>query len=350
MKNNFITLLTLLLSVNLFSQSTDLDKFYFKTESLLLPAYYFPEEERTFYINVSANKTGISFDAEQININGYKRDSENKTGIEIEVYLPNGFNPGEPEVVKRTETIKDRNDNTIQVNYYKVNRRYNYGTFNKAIIKDRGIKKALLLSYEQEYATKEYESSEQAIDEYNLKKGEWNEDFRKRVVQSNYIDINSYFNKLLGYTIYREEIKLWLLGSTKNPEYEKHQQALEIIQNAFKDVKYNYLPEDIEERLKPAILIFEELLQKYREDNKKSKKIRYASYYNLMKIYYCIDNFNKAVEYANLLINNGYDKKDGSNMLEEINKKREGMNLNKVKSLHFDIQNYNEYAIKHKQY
>ncbi|TWP25252.1 hypothetical protein ETU10_01055 [Apibacter muscae] len=343
MKFLFIVVTSILLSVNLYSQSTNLDKFYYNTESILLPSNYYPEQERLFYVNVTQNNTGVDFDVEKININGFKRVLESNLGIEIEISLPSGFKADEPQIVERVEIITDKNDNEKKIRFYKVKRKYNYGGFNYAKIKD--LKSTLSLSYGLEYETSEYSSSQEAVDYYNLKRRDWDEDFKKQVVSHNYYKINRFFNELIGYPIYNQEVKLWLLGNKKNPEYEKHQEALEIIKNSFKDVKYNYLPEDIDEKIKPAILIFEELLQKYVGNDKKNKKVRYSSYYNLMKIYYCIDDFDKAIKYANLLIDNGYDKKDGDKMLELISKRKENMALNKVNSLHFEIQNFKEYSI-----
>ena len=111
-------------------------------------------------------------------------------------------------------------------------------------------------------------------------------------------------------------------------------------------VEYFSIPESVTKELAPAIEIFEKQIKSYAEDNRKNRKVRYSAYYNLMKIYYYLDNLEAAEKYANLLVENDYDKKDGKNMLESIQNRKRLQDINKINSSHIKVLNEDRYIIK----
>ena len=99
------------------------------------------------------------------------------------------------------------------------------------------------------------------------------------------------------------------------------------------------------EEIAPAITIFENQIKNFAEDNKKHKKVRYAAYYNLMKIYYNADDLENAEKKANLLIKNEYDEKDGKEMLESIQSLRKLQDIHKTNSAHFEVKNETKHVL-----
>ena len=99
------------------------------------------------------------------------------------------------------------------------------------------------------------------------------------------------------------------------------------------------------EEIAPAIAIYENQIKNFAEDNKKHKKVRYAAYYNLMKIYYNADDLENAEKNANLLIKNEYDEKDGKEMIESIETRKKLLAINKTNTSHFQVQNENKHLL-----
>jgi len=78
------------------------------------------------------------------------------------------------------------------------------------------------------------------------------------------------------------------------------------------------LPAQIVEQIKPAIEYFAGIEGKYKSIEEKSeKKLRYAALFNLAQIYLCLEQFEKANEYAQKLIVNDFDIKDGKEIIQE---------------------------------
>lgn len=130
---------------------------------------------------------------------------------------------------------------------------------------------------------------------------------------------------------------LWLLGSKEHPEYQNHQKYFTLVKNIFAEVKHTGIPADIQDKLIPVKNYFDSIPKLYAEDSKKHKKMRYSAFYNLMKIYFSVEDFAKAEAYANLVIANDYDSKDGKKMLESIKERKELWTEKNVSSSHFAL-------------
>ena len=102
-------------------------------------------------------------------------------------------------------------------------------------------------------------------------------------------------------------------------------------------MKLTGIPAGMAGKLAPALAYFDSIPKLFTEDNKKHKKMRYSAYYNQMVTYFNIEDFAKAEAFANLLIANDYDGKDGKKMLEAIKEKKEVWETNKVTSSHYPI-------------
>jgi len=328
------------------AQDADLDKYYFKTQAVRLPNVYFPENQRTFFVSLEKNATGINYDFSKVTINGFTNVGTKTDGaLEIVVNLPVGLKSSGSQMDTKTSENKDKDGNVTKTYFYKVVE--SYSTMgNSASIKDID-KSRTHLAFNQSYETKVYNKSADAVSDYNLRKNEWYSDFKSKVERDTYFQLNYFYNIFMGYPVSKNTVKLWLIGSKKNPDFQSHQDALKIMQDVFATVTYDKLPENIKQNLQPAITIFENTITKYPDDNRKHRKLRYSGYYNLMKIYYNIDDFDKATEYANLLITNNYDSKDGKDMLELINKRKKDMETVHVTSLHFPIPNYDQYSLEY---
>jgi hypothetical protein len=83
------------------------------------------------------------------------------------------------------------------------------------------------------------------------------------------------------------------------------------------------------------------LPNKYPENSKGDRKIRYSAFYNLAQIYYYLDQPAKSNEWANTLIFNDYDSRDGKTILATNNNDSVLFHVNQLQTRHFAIDTKN---------
>jgi len=71
-------------------------------------------------------------------------------------------------------------------------------------------------------------------------------------------------------------------------------------------------------------------------------RLRYAAYYNLCKIYLHLEQLENVQPYANLILENGHDKKDCERMNNEAQKLAERFNSSGIRTRHFNPNNFFE--------
>lgn len=307
------------------AQDTDLDKFYFKTQEMHFPKNNLPIEKRTYkYTGINGN--GINFNEnDAIKLGGFSKDSLNGVVEVRSAYTALHFD------YQRTIT---RVDPATKITYYSVTISVKADGRILTECKEIDHKRYDLTQFLKSYTTAEFTTEKAALDEMNINLNSWMAEakinFQKFVVQQT----NYRANLAFGFAGYTHKLKLWLLGSKAHPEYENYQQNYEVIKNAFAAVECNDLPKDIFTKLAAAIQYFDSIPKRFTDDSKSHKKMRYSAYYNLMKIYFHTEDFAKAEAYANLVISNDYDSKDGKRMLNDIKEQKELWETNKVTSAH----------------
>jgi hypothetical protein len=91
------------------------------------------------------------------------------------------------------------------------------------------------------------------------------------------------------------------------------------------------------------IAYFKSIPPKYTDPKLKAdKQLRYAAYYNLCRIYLYLDEPEQIAEYADLLIANDYDKKDGEKFKKQATQLIETLTRTEIKTRHFDPEEYYE--------
>lgn len=103
----------------------------------------------------------------------------------------------------------------------------------------------------------------------------------------------------------------WIVNSRKHPEYENHRRAWMNFRQAIAMMSPDEPLDEVKKAMQPVIDYYNKVKTIYSSDSKGDKKMRYASYYNLAKIYWYLDEPDKGLKEATELIINGYDAKDG---------------------------------------
>jgi hypothetical protein len=93
----------------------------------------------------------------------------------------------------------------------------------------------------------------------------------------------------------------------------------------------------VKERIKPVIAYYEKVKTAYAGSDKEARKLRYASYYNLAKIYLYLDDPNAAMREADALSMNDYDESDGRSLRSVAESLDEQLKKNNANSRHFPV-------------
>ena len=91
------------------------------------------------------------------------------------------------------------------------------------------------------------------------------------------------------------------------------------------------------DRLKAPIEYYESIPKRYSSNEKADAKLRYSAYYNLAKLYFYLDEPDKARQYADALIKNGYDDSDGRSLIEKADALSDLFQRNGARTRHFAI-------------
>jgi len=93
----------------------------------------------------------------------------------------------------------------------------------------------------------------------------------------------------------------------------------------------------VRQKMKPVIDYFQSVKSQFTSSDKEDKKMRYASYYNLAKIYIYLDEPEKALTEADALAMNDYDEKDGKMLRMTAEALADKLRKNNAGSRHFAV-------------
>jgi hypothetical protein len=125
------------------------------------------------------------------------------------------------------------------------------------------------------------------------------------------------------------------LDSEKHPDYSSFLAAYNTAQKSLETLRPQ-LPLDSARALaQPAIEYFTKQKDTYDTAEKTGRKMKYACLFNLMTVHFWLEDFDKAILYANELIANDYDKKDGERMLKAIAELRQSLEACRRTTRHF---------------
>lgn len=162
--------------------------------------------------------------------------------------------------------------------------------------------------------------------------------FQREFIQKEVNDLKNTLNRRYGYEKWWHKELFWILDSESNPEYAGHKKALEDIKAIFDKITIDSNVKQLDADVKKVEEYFNSVIPKFPKDKRKHRKMRYASYYNIAKLYLTIENFEKAKEYAQKVIDNRYDKSDGKKIIKEADRILKSFKANKTDTRHLKIE------------
>lgn len=319
-------------TISSYAQKVDLDRHYIKVNYTKLPTKPILDESlRTYAVN--SNDKGVAND---IKIFGFEK-LPNEGTITVDINIGPVIIQS-VDIKKREEVNKDKEGNVTSIKrFYKPV--ISYTTKGSYEVKNSaGEGYTSNLGGKKQYSGNEYSSSSKASSYYNNNSTVLKDQFRRDFAKDVRNTINGSLNRLYGYkpSVYND--LFWILDSKKNDDYEGHQKALADIKSLLFKVEHNKSLDDLKGGLKPLEDYFMSIIPKYSEDKKRHRKMKYASYYNLGRLYYHFDMPDKAIEMANKIIENDYDKSDGKKLIKECESLKKILATNKVTTRHFYVE------------
>lgn len=320
----------------------DLDKYAFQYSYRLLPNIALDKSYLSYAVEIAkAKELGLlasQSDTSRISISGRKKVPSH-AHFTVHINLDKIIF-GAPEVKERVEVIKDKEGKeTGRRTLYRVEVRYSFEA--TAVVKD--YKDVELSKYKTSsrdkakvYKTDEYSTGKYATKAFNSRKDEISGKLISEEINLAYTFFNTCLNKDFGISIQNPRSHLQVLGSSKHPEYQAWKDACVTGKSVLETINADSIPGSASFRIKSAIDYFTSVETNFRNPEEKAeKKLRYGAYFNLATIYLCLEQFDKAKEYAQKLIENDFDVKDGNELMQEANTIISRLDKHQMTTQHF---------------
>ena len=189
----------------------------------------------------------------------------------------------------------------------------------------------------QTYKTSEFSSPAEATNSFNSKVFDIKNSLAKQLSASAINNLNAVVNNRFGYQLRRASDILWILNNKKHRSYQEHQTAWNQFKNAIVLINADEPLDKVKEKMKPVIAYFEKAKTEFTGSDKEDRKMRYASFYNLAKIYLWLDEPAKAKVEADALSMNDYDESDGKSLRSMAESLEITLKKNNSDSRHFAV-------------
>lgn len=349
MKKPLLVLGLLLSSLITFSQKVDLDELPIVASYVHLPLNPLPTELTTY----SCDFTPVGFGLQQIGysvqnlrstyftISGFRKlETGGHFTIKVQIDLP------QVEAIKevnKTDTSKDKSGKEVKTttyaysfNYY-VPVRYVITDYQQNILQEGAIADGQQV---RTHITNYMASQALAQDDWKRNRDAILTERCRAHLSQTLSAFQTRLNSDFGYVVrQRQTDNLWILNSAKHPEYDAYQKNYQLIKTAFDRMTPETGLDAV--ALKPALDYLDALPARFAADEKADRKLRYSAYYNLGWIYYWMDDFDRAIQNADKLIKNDYDKRDGDVLKDAVSSTKTRMIANRLTTRHLvrDVSN-----------
>jgi hypothetical protein len=326
------------------AQNVDLDRFYFNATYRELPRRGLDTSWRTFAVKAEigplCRQTMKKDDLTQlVEIEGWRK-LNNNAHLMVRTKLEDVI-VEKSQVKERQEILKDKQGKQTGVKmYYAMQLTYTY-TAQTSITDYTGrtledmprVDRSMKYNWTgQEYTTKLEAEISFAYNAIHV-----TSEIMRSVATNTFAEISNRLSANYGYSQRTVNDFMWILDTRKHPEYDAHRRAFSLVKQGMFMMNADEPVDKVREMLQPAIDYFQKLKRMYPSTNKKERKLRYASYYNLAKIYIYLDEPDAAMREATDLVMNDFDARDGRMLENMANDLKWLLQQNKVKTRHFPV-------------
>ncbi|HEX7906181.1 MAG TPA: hypothetical protein VF487_20045 [Chitinophagaceae bacterium] len=349
MKQAILTTCFFLFTLITYSQRVDLDRFNFTASYRDFPDEPLPDAYKTYNVRIEAAPSlGLGYTSSNLDnmivIEGLKKVSG--TGHATILAILDDIVIEKTETKERIEIKKDKLGAETRRSFFAIEMTYSFSA--RASVYDyKGntvISNYQLYGREDRkmYKTNEFATAADVANNYNNKILEIKNNIARQLVNTAISNLNTMLNNRFGYTVQRVNDICWILNNKKHPEYGEQQKAWTNFKNAIVSMSADKPLDEVKVKMKPVIAYFEKVKTMYTGSDKEDKKLRYASYYNLSKIYCYLDDPAAAIREADALAMNDYDENDGKMLRAMAENLDLQLKRNNTSTRHFsmDIANY----------
>lgn len=246
------------------------------------------------------------------------------------------------EVRERVEERKDKDGKvTDRYHYYWVEIVYN---FSASATLTRGtaiVGKYVMFSPTSNlyFKSTEYNTRKGAADYWNNNKEMLREQFTRECSDNAMSSLSSSLSADFGFPIVKTSALIKTINEKKHPEND----ALRAKSDELKS-KMEALDGTVgltESDMADIMEYFKSIPVRYTDTKLKADvRLRYVAYYNLCRIYMYIDQPDKVKEWADLLLENGHDKKDAERLTKDAEKLKERLEKSFIKASQFETESY----------
>jgi hypothetical protein len=329
------------------AQNVDLDRFYFNATYRELPRRALDTSWRTFAVAVETGplcKLSVKEEqlAQLVNIEGWRKLNKN-AHILVRTRLDDVIIE-KSQVRERDEILKDKNGKQTGVRkHYAMQLTYSYAAqttisdYTGRTIEDYPV---INRNSKHTYTSQEFSTKTEAEMYFMYNVINVTSEIMRRVANGTFEELSNRLTTNYGFTQRTVNDFMWILDTRKHPEYEDHRKAFALVKQAMFLMNADEPVDKVREMLKPAIEYFQKVIKRYPSTSKKERKLRYASYYNLAKIYIYLDDPDAAMREATALVMNDFDARDGRMLENAANDLKWLLQQNKVKTRHFPVNIY----------
>jgi hypothetical protein len=347
MKKLFIISVLVSLTIHgLFAQRVDIDRSRLLVKTRHMPYQSLPPEYKTyvvqFFTTPALQYLANDINRAKVNISTWRRLDDYahlKVTVKLEdLILTNS------EVKERVDIIKNKEGKeTGRKYYYKVVITYNFAAVaDISDVPNNKLISSLTLATRdanQQYNSSEYDSYKGAADYFNNNKYEIKTQLAQGQMDNILASLSHTLSDNYGFASEGHAIHLWFVDSKKHPEYKASQDACNTLKNALlKLTAEDSISKQIMDSVNFAADYFEKLPAKYSNiEEKADKKIRYMAYYNLALASFYTDQPDKAMAYAQKIIENDYDGGDGKDITKDAQKLIADLARLRITTRHFPL-------------
>ncbi len=140
---------------------------------------------------------------------------------------------------------------------------------------------------------------------------------KNRIMQGMKV-ISDKINNNYGYRLINENERFEKIGRKKHPAYGGYDNAVETIKQAFKLMDANKSLEEVRKTVQPAIDFYKDADSKCGTADKEDLKLKHIGLYNLALIYFWLEDFEMARQYAEEIYKLDTKDKEAKKLLEQI--------------------------------
>lgn len=323
----------------------NLDKYSFNASYRDLPTGGLDTSYHTYSVKIEygfLNKLALRRDEleNQVRIEGWRQlayDAHVQVHLRFEDLIIQGS-----EVKEKVETIKDKDGKeTGKKTTYTVEVPYTFGAHAKVTdYKGRFIENFTLASRDQRrvYTSEVFpsEAEAKAYSKYGLLLV--TPQLMRQSMTNSLNNLSNLLTQNYGYPERTVNDFFWVVNSRMHPAYADHQRAWSAFRQAITQMSPDESLDEVKKMMQPVIDYYNKAVKVYSSDSKGDKKLRYASHFNLAKIYWYLDDPDSALKHATELVINGYDAKDGRGLEAGATNLKTLMRQSRIYTRHFRVQ------------